>query len=153
MQLEDLQQSRIRSVTVAIGVARFRSSVPTDAYVHDPNELCEGLGCGIPTTDGHLDSLLDRIAFKRAAAVAGQGTHADGIATATLLLDVLKCLCILHPFVRERKRNACEYASYALLVGSSSLSSIGFLFSSWYVRVSSIVSSLLEHCTVKRAYE
>lgn len=103
MQPEDLQQSRIRSVTVAIGVARFRGSVSADAYVHDPDELCEGLGCGIPTTDGYLDSLLDRIAFKRAAAVARQGTHTDGLAAATLFLDVLNP-CILHSFVRERKK-------------------------------------------------
>lgn len=98
MQSEDLQQPGICGVAVAVGVAGLRSGVPADAYVHDPDELREGLGRGIPPADGHLDSLLDRAAFKRAAAVARQGTHADGLAPLTLFLDVLS-LCILHPFV------------------------------------------------------
>lgn len=102
MQSEDLQQPGICGVAVTVGFAGLRSGVSADAYVHDPDELRKGLGRGISPPDSHLDSLLDRAAFKRAAAVARQGTHANGLASPTLFLDVLS-LCILHPFVRERR--------------------------------------------------
>jgi len=102
MQSKDLQQPGIRGVAVAIGVAGLRSGVSADAYVHDSDELRKGLGCGISPADGHLDSLLDRAAFKRAVTVARQSTHTDGLASFTLFLDVLS-LCILHPFVREKR--------------------------------------------------
>lgn len=152
MQLEDLQQPRICSVTIAISVARFRGSVPADAYVHDPDELCEGLGCGIPTTNGYLDSLLDRIAFKWATAVARQGTHTDGLAAATLFLDVLNP-CILHPFIRERKRNVWIYRPL-LCAARRRRHHLRRRRSVFFVAVcESFIhcSSFLEHCTVTHA--
>lgn len=100
MQPEDLQQPGICGVAVTVSVAGLRSGISADTYVHDPDEFREGLGRRIPPADGHLDSLLDRVAFKRTAAVARQGTHTDGLAPSTLFLNVLS-LCI-HPFVRER---------------------------------------------------
>lgn len=69
--------------------------------MYDPDELREGLGRGISPADGHLDPLLDRAAFKRAAPVARQGTHADGLASFTLFLDVLSLLHPLRTFWME----------------------------------------------------
>lgn len=140
MQSEDLQQSGIRGVAVAIGVAGFRSGVPADAYVHNPDELREGLGCGIPSADGHLDSLLDRAAFKRAATVARQGTHADGFAPPTLFLDVLS-LCILNPFVRKKRTRENMLSSSS----SSSIDrSIRFFRRVRYVKVESVIQISLK---------
>lgn len=118
--------------------------------MHDPDELCEGLGCGIPTTDGYLDSLLDRIAFKRAAAVARQGTHTDGLAAATLFLDVLNP-CILHSFglfarKKEKRVNICPLLHAARCRHLRRRSVSSFIAVRFIRR-----SSFLEHRTVMHA--
>ena len=148
MQSEDLQQPGIRGVAVAIGVAGFRSSISADAYVHNPNELREGLGRGISPADSHLNSLLDWAAFKRTVAVARQSTHANGLTPPTLFLDVLS-LYNLHLFVHERR--TCENI---LRVLSSSIDrSIHFFYSFHrirYVKVESVVQISFERCSVTR---
>lgn len=58
--------------------------------MHDQNELREGLGRGISPTDGNFDTLLDRAPFERSFTMVGQGTHADGLATFAVFLDVLR---------------------------------------------------------------
>ena len=127
MQSEDLQQPGIRGVAVAVGVAGFRSSVSADAYVYDPNELREGLGRGISPADSHLNSLLDRATFKRTVAVARQSTHANGLASPTLFLDVLS-LCNLHPFVHERRtRKRIPFVCYRRRFIDPLVSSIRFI--------------------------
>lgn len=134
MQSEDLQQPGIRGVAVTVGVAGLRSGVSADTYVHDPDEFREGLGRRIPPADGHLDPLLDRAAFKRAAAVARQGTHADGLAPSTLFLNVLKSL---HPPSVRSWENTWKYPSCVIDV-------IDRFVSSRTVKVESVVRSSLE---------
>lgn len=53
--------------------------------------VCEGLGCGVPQTGCDEYSLLDRGAFARTAAVAGQGTDTDGLSTQSHLI------CVVNP--------------------------------------------------------
>lgn len=131
MQPKDLQQPGIRGVAVTVGVAGLRSGVSADTYVHDPDEFREGLGRRIPPADGHLDSLLDRAAFKRAAAVARQGTHADGLSPSTLFFNVLKSL---HPPSVRSWENTWKYPSCV----------IDRFVSSRTVKVESVVRSSLE---------
>lgn len=144
MQSEDLQQPGIRGIVVTVGVTGLWSGVSADAYVHDPDELREGLGRGISPADSHLDSLLDRAAFKRAAAVARQGTHANGLASPTLFLDVLS-FCILHPFVRKRR----IHEDTLHVLSSSSTPSIRFfvVYGMWKLNPLSRVPSN-KRCTV-----
>lgn len=43
----------------------------------------------LQAADRHLDTVLDRAAPERAAAVAGQGAHANGLPQTTLQFNVL----------------------------------------------------------------
>lgn len=108
--------------------------------MHDPDELREGLGRGISPADGHLDPLLDRATFKRAAPVARQGTHADGLASFTLFLDVLSlCILLVRLFVMEE--HVRIYIFCALSSSLSSSSSIGLSLIVVYNTCENLISS------------
>lgn len=70
LQFEDIQQSRICSIVIAISFARIRSCVSIDSNVYDQNEFCKRLGSGISSANRDVDSLLDRVAFKWSITVA-----------------------------------------------------------------------------------
>lgn len=76
---EDLQQSGICSAAVAVGEQWIRGRLRADEDVHDPDVVREGLGCGVSSPGCDLDALLDRNPSARAAPVAGQGAHPNGL--------------------------------------------------------------------------
>lgn len=84
LQLEDIQQSRIRRAALSVGEPGLRGSLPAHEDVHDQDELREGLGRRVPPTDGHLDTVLDRTAPERPAPVARPGAHSNGLAPAAV---------------------------------------------------------------------
>lgn len=57
--------------------------------MHNTDVVREGMGRRVQEADGHLDALLDRAPSERAAAVAGQGPHPDGVAAVALQFHVL----------------------------------------------------------------
>lgn len=58
LQLEDFQQSGIRSAVVAIGVAGLRSRLPIDEDVHDPNVVRERLGRRVQVSETNRPTML-----------------------------------------------------------------------------------------------
>lgn len=76
----DLQQRRVRAAAVAVRQSRVRGRLRADQDVHDPDELRQGVGRGVPQAGRDQHALLDRDTPARGAAVAGQGADADGVA-------------------------------------------------------------------------
>ena len=92
LQPQDLQQPGVCRAAGTVSQPGLRGRVPIDPDVHHPHEFCQGLGRRVPPANSHLDSLLDRAAPQRTAAMAGSGPHPNGLA--------------LHPlFVHELTKN------------------------------------------------
>lgn len=96
MFAEDLQQQRVRAAAVTEREPRVRGGVRADEDVHDPHVVREGLGRGVPPPGRDVHAVLDRDPPARAAAVARQGAHADGLAAQRHLVRVLADAATAH---------------------------------------------------------
>ena len=80
MRVEDIQQSRIRTVTFTKCQPRLRRSIRAYQNVHHPDEFCKRLGRRVPPTGCDQYTMLDRSAFEWTFTMARSGSHTNGIA-------------------------------------------------------------------------